>query len=129
MPYSTEVIDNGKGILHIGSESVTGQDLMTSASTVLKLVQSGLRPEYALTDLSAVTDFAASAADITHNAVLNRNIARLLPAVRIAIVASSDVVYGMARMWQALMDQSGWTSRVFRSSEEALSWLRDGTRG
>jgi hypothetical protein len=125
MPYSTEIIDNGKGIRHVGNGTVSGQDLMSSASTVLKMIQAGLKPEYALTDLSAVTDFSVSAAEIAKNALLNKDIAGLLPAVRIAIVAPNDVVFGMARMWQAHMDDSGWTSQVFRNRKEALVWLKN----
>ncbi len=127
MPYSTEVIDDGKGILHLGSGTVTGQDLMSSASAVLKIVREGLKPDYALTDLSAVTAFTVSADEIAKNVALNKDIARLLPSARIAIVASSDVVYGMARMWQAHMEGSGWTSRVFRHRSEAIAWLKDKT--
>jgi hypothetical protein len=37
MPYSTEVIETGKGILHIGTGTVTGSNLMSSASTVFNL--------------------------------------------------------------------------------------------
>ncbi len=129
MSYSTEVIDNGKGILHIGSGTVSGSDLMSSASTILNMVRGGLRPEYALTDLSAVTSFAVSADEIARNAELNRGIANLVPSARVAIIAPSAVVYGMARMWQAYMDDTGWKSRVFRLREEALLWLKEGTGG
>jgi hypothetical protein len=45
MPYTTEVIENGKAVLHIGTGTVTGSDLMSSASTVFNLIQQGLRPE------------------------------------------------------------------------------------
>jgi len=123
MPYTTEVIDNGKGILHIGSGTVTGNDLMASATTVLKLVQDGLSPRYGLTDLTHVTEFAVSSTEIERNAVLNSNIARLLPSVKLAIVAPTDNIYGMVRMWQAHMDNTGWRSEVFRRKEEALLWL------
>jgi hypothetical protein len=124
MPYSTEVIENGKGILHIGTGMVTGGDLMSSASTVFDLIKQGLRPEYGLTDLSDVTDFAVSAGEIEKNAELNSTIARHLPSIRLAIVAPADNIYGMARMWQAHTDRTGWTSRVFRTKAEALAWLK-----
>ncbi len=123
MPYTTEIIDNGKGILHIGSGTVSGDDLMASATAVLKLVREGLSPEYGLADLTKVTTFAVSTNEIERNTELNSAIARLLPSVRVAIVASADSIYGMARMWQAHMDKTGWKSQVFRRKEEALAWL------
>lgn len=42
MPYTTEIVDNGKGILHVGCGTVTGHDLMVSAMTVRKPVPEGL---------------------------------------------------------------------------------------
>jgi hypothetical protein len=123
MPYTTEVINNGTGILHIGSGTVSGNDLLTSVSTVLKLIQEGLTPKYGLTDLTNVTEFTVSSSDIERNAALNSEIARLLPSVKLAIVAPTDTIFGMVRMWQAHMDRSTWDAQVFRRHEDALAWL------
>ncbi|MDF1554178.1 MAG: hypothetical protein P1P84_13995 [Deferrisomatales bacterium] len=41
-----------------------------------------------------------------------------------AIVVSSDVEYGMARMYMALTDQIHPQTNVFRDTNEALEWLR-----
>ncbi len=128
MPYTTEVIDNGKGIQHIGSGTVTGQDLMLSAATVLKLVQEGLRPEFALTDLTEVKEFAVSSEELLRNAAFNNGIARYIPQAKVAIVAPASAIYGMARMWQVYVDSSGWKSQVFRRKEEALAWLKQEAR-
>jgi hypothetical protein len=122
MPYTSEVIDNGKGLLHIGSGTVTGNDLMASATTALKLVQDGLSPRYGPTDLTHLTEFAVSN-EIERNAILNSNIALLLPSVKLAIVAPTDNIYGMVRMWLAHRDRTRWRSEVFRRKEEALLWL------
>jgi hypothetical protein len=124
MPYTTEVIDNGTGILHVGSGTVSGNDLMTSASKVLKLVQEGLTPKYGLTDLTNVTKFAVSSSEIARNAALNNDIARLLPSVTLAIVAPTDNIFGMVRMWLTHTDTSTWKSQVFRNKEDALAWLK-----
>jgi hypothetical protein len=128
MPYTTDVIDNGKGILHIGSCTVTGEELMSSAATVLKLIQEGLKPEYGLTDLTDVKKFAVSAEDISKNAALNSGISRYLPSLKLAIIAPADDIYGMVRMWLAHIDSPGWTSNVFRRKDEALAWLKQDTR-
>ncbi len=124
MSYTTEVINNGTGILHIGSGTVSGNDLMTSASTVLKLVQEGLTPKYGLADLTDVTEFTASSSEIARNAALNNEIARLLPSITLAIVAPTDNIFGMVRMWLTHTDTSTWKSQVFRRKEDALAWLK-----
>jgi len=124
MPYTTEIIENGKGIQHIGSGTVTGEELMSSAATVLKLIQEGLKPEYGLTDLTDVKKFAVSAEEISRNAALNSGISRYLPSVKLAIIAPANDIYGMVRMWLAHIDSPGWTSHVFRRKEEAVAWLK-----
>jgi hypothetical protein len=107
MPYTTDVIDNGKGILHIGSGTVTGAELMLSAATVLKLVREGLKPEFGLTDLTDVKEFSVSAEEISRNAALNSGISRYLPSVKVAIIAPAPDIYGMVRRWQAHIDSPG----------------------
>jgi len=42
---------------------------------------------------------------------------------RVALVASSDAAYGLARMYQALREDSSAEFRVFRDLESARSWL------
>lgn len=44
---------------------------------------------------------------------------------RIAIVAPSDVAYGIARMYSALVEESGIEVRPFRELEGATAWLRE----
>jgi hypothetical protein len=43
--------------------------------------------------------------------------------IRSAIVTSTVVQYGMARMFQTLNDHPQITLRIFRDREEALAWL------
>jgi hypothetical protein len=42
---------------------------------------------------------------------------------RVAIVAASDVQYGLARMYQAFRSESPLDLRVFREMDEARAWL------
>ncbi len=44
---------------------------------------------------------------------------------RAAIVASGDVNFGVARIYQARMSQVPIDTEVFRSSEDALRWLSE----
>lgn len=129
MPYSTEVIDEGRGILHIGSGIVSGEEILSSAQGILKMVQEGLSPHYALTDLSKVTEFNVTSDEIRKNADINIAISRYAPSVRVAIIAPSDHVYGIARMWQVHSNKTGWVSEIFRNTEEAKEWLKGSASG
>jgi hypothetical protein len=54
-------------------------------------------------------------------------IAAQLDCGPVAIIVSSDVEYGMARMYMALTELKHPQTEVFRSCDDALAWLR--TRG
>jgi len=53
---------------------------------------------------------------------------RRLQDYKLAIVASEDVVYGMARMYQALTGDYVPHVAVFRDPAEAATWLGQGRR-
>jgi hypothetical protein len=78
---------------------------------------------------SAVWDFREAQFDMTPSDP--RELARFIlhnqPAKapeRIAFVASRDVDFGMARMFEAFREDPRTAFQVFRDYEEALSWAR-----
>jgi len=56
-------------------------------------------------------------------AALFARVDRTPDQTRVAFVASSDVGYGLARMYQAFRSESPLDLRVFRSMREARAWL------
>lgn len=92
---------------------LTAEDLTAKAPS--------LAPE--LVDLREIDDF-----DVTADAIRElaqraiRNAERLRPG-RMAFLVSSDAVFGMCRMFQALVDGSALEVRVFRDPPEAYAWL------
>ncbi|MCP3924845.1 MAG: hypothetical protein GY714_19885 [Desulfobacterales bacterium] len=40
-----------------------------------------------------------------------------------AIVAGSDLVFGVSRIWESLSDDNKIETMVFRNIEDSLSWL------
>lgn len=42
----------------------------------------------------------------------------------VAIVAGSDLAYGLARMYMAFITETGWEAELFRGRAEAVAWLR-----
>jgi len=45
------------------------------------------------------------------------------PGARRAVVVTNDVVFGMARMYQILTDESSDELQIFRNMDDALRWL------
>jgi hypothetical protein len=75
-------------------------------------------------DLSGVEQFQATPLDLTRLADLDVSIARLVPNLAIVVIASQPLVFGMARMWEALAHQTGWRIRIVQTRDEAIDWLR-----
>jgi hypothetical protein len=72
-----------------------------------------------LADLRDVTDLQVAASII-------REMVRLNPfgaGARRALVVTSDEVFGMARMYQLLTDESPDELQIFRKVDDALQWL------
>jgi hypothetical protein len=129
MPYSTEVIDGGRGILHVGRGIVSGEELLASANGILEMVKGGSSPSYALADLSEVADLCVSTEEIKRNAEINIQISKYIRNGKVAIVAPRDNIYGIARMWQAYSEETSWITRVFRSKSEAIEWIKGTEKG
>ena len=80
---------------------------------------------YALFDANGMIGVTATAKDI--NKIANQDIAGAgrMPTFLFAIFASSEVAFGLARMWELLVERSGWVTHVFRNRFDAVAWLRD----
>jgi hypothetical protein len=73
----------------------------------------------ALADLSEVTEVTVDALALEETA----SIPLYEPGTRRAIVAPSDVAYGVARMFAAYSERSGQDVRIFREMSAAEGWL------
>ncbi len=76
-----------------------------------------------LVDGSLITNVTLTQAGSKHLENLARNNLELLTNYRVAMLASSDLVFGMFRMWEMKIDDIGYELKVFRHREEAMTWL------
>ena len=51
---------------------------------------------------------------------------RSLGEARMALLARSELLYGLSRMFSAFAEQAGFDVEVFKRRDEALSWLHGG---
>jgi hypothetical protein len=125
MPYTTELIDGGRGVLHVGTGVLTGAEILAGARAAHSAPGRVGKFTHGLTDLSGVTELRLTAEEVRRISEENRITARIaVPGAPVAIVATSELVFGMARMWEVHVEDTGWTTRVFRSRAEAEAWLR-----
>jgi hypothetical protein len=124
MPVETHYVDEGRGAYKRALGVVTSTDLLVTG-----LVQSqddvhtpGLK--YILYDFTDATDVHIGHETLGPLVELNRRTAAIAPSGVVAIVATNPLLFGLARSWQSLTADLGWSSRVFQGRTEAVSWLR-----
>jgi len=121
MPYSTEFVDNNRGVIHTGQGVVLGTEILAGA-IALHAHASTLR--HGLVDLTDVEELHISTAELQLIAAENQKTARIATAVVVAVAASGNLAYGLSRMWEVFAESTGWVINVTRSRVEAEAWLR-----
>jgi len=117
--------DEDRNVLHTRFfGAVTDKDLRDQAAAVAsdRRVRYGVRE---LVDLSGIDEIDGSPStfeDVIHS---DRVHAGKLEGMRTAIVAPTDVLYGLSRMYKALAElmESPATVMTFRTVQEAEDWL------
>jgi len=124
MPFTVEFIEQGRGILYVGAGVLMGSEVLAAKAALLADPDRVRNVLFLLVLLGDVTECPATTAEIRQLALLDQQIAQMNPDIVLAAVAPQDLMFGMARMWQAFTDTIGWTMAVFRSRAEADEWIR-----
>jgi hypothetical protein len=105
------------------SGELTGQEMLDATRRLMTNPEQARRLDSGLISLVDVTALRAGADDIRTLVELDRQLATLIPRATVAFVAPRDHYFGMARMWEGLLNVPGWTSHVFRALGDAEAWL------
>lgn len=122
MPYEATYSNDDRCITYVGSGLVLGAALVSATRALIADVRTPSLT-HCLIDLSGVTDLHVSNDEIDIIAAEGRRVAAIAPHVTVAVVATRDLAFGLARMWEALVATPGWKTRVFRDRGAACEWL------
>lgn len=114
--------DPDTGILTIQPTDEFGADEVERFLRALYRSASKSAPPAMLWDLSGVS--LAPPVDVQSITSFVRRYRPNTPGCT-AVVADKDVVYGLARMGQAYLDDLPFEFHVFRSRDDALAWLQN----
>ena len=125
MPYTIEMDLRRQRVWFKGLGVYTPADAFQSIQDMLD------HPQFeagfdVLIDMSQVEDVSLWGTDIREKVEFDRKLIDRLGAARWAFVAPNDLVFGLARMYQALMDDTPIEANTFRDLSTAQSWLDDG---
>jgi len=124
MPFSVKWNAEGQTVLCSGSGVVTGQEILRDTEACLARHERLRTLLRATIVLAGITGLEITVEEVRVIASLDARLAALNPRVTVAIVAPQDVVFGFARMWETLVEATGWKTRVFRTEPEAEAWLK-----
>ncbi len=122
MPISYE-IDTRLGLIRTTAMGVlTDADLVAHKRALASdpRIKPGMRE---LSDVRGVEQLEVTLAGIGTFVSMDAEPAAMPDDYRLAIVASTDVVFGMARLYQQRTDEELKRVGIFRTMEEAAAWL------
>jgi hypothetical protein len=118
MPYSFVIDPEHRLVISAAWGILRGEELVAHARALK--AEPGFEPSFAqVADLRGITEVLVGSAGLL-------SLARHNPfgaGSRRAVIVATDVVFGMARMYGLMSDDTPDELRVFREEAEALEWL------
>ena len=122
MPFSIEIDAVKRRILTCCTGHITGDDLFEYYEKLRKTP--GFSPRMdELFDLSDVGSIDLTSADIVSFSRHTQPSTRQGETVRVAVVAPTDLAFGLSRMYELLQSDSVNDLQVFRDQALAVAWL------
>ena len=123
MAFTMEFLDQGRGIQFIGSGHLTGEEMIAPKHRLLADPETLKPVRFAIVSLIDVTRFEISPKEVHELAAIDQRIGAIAPSVAVVVIAPRTHDFGMARMWETILDVPGWTSSVVRTRVEADAFL------
>jgi len=126
MPVKLREIAGGRGLVFAYSGTLTVKDTDERLRLLLEHPERLPRLYFILVDFSDCDSLQFTQEEIKLVAEQDKALRNHLPAgFVVAIIAVRDLQYGLARMWQTYVEESGVTSAICRTAAEAETWLRE----
>lgn len=129
MPYTLEYRETDGGVITTYSGKVTEDEYRQCLKEKFLLGEKSMShekmgaPRYSISDFADVTAFDVSVEAVKYSANLSQTIMKTNETGLMAVVAPNDHEFGMGRLWQAYIGSQGERAKIFRSKEEASSWI------
>jgi hypothetical protein len=118
-------MQDGAGLLFICTGNVTAKDLLDAKDRLMETPTRLRECQFAIVDLGLASSLQLSPDEVRQIAERDREIAVITrPGLPVAVLAPTDVAYGLARMWEVFVENTGWETIVFKAREEGEDWVR-----
>jgi SpoIIAA-like len=123
VPYLTDLIDDGTGLLRVGVGVLTGEEIIQAISSLTTTCTDPGRITHALVDFTHVTKLSVSEQEFQRIVEIDKAKHQDLNITRSAVVAPNGFVFGLACMYVGHTGLPDMEIKVFRTMEEAKAWL------
>jgi len=127
MPVNVNLIQGGIGIVFLSDGIVLGREIIEANRTIYTR-ENLLRLKYKIIDRTNCTEYCVSGAEMQTIAAQDQIASEVNPNILFLHIATTPVQYGMIRMWQAYIDETGLRSEIFEDRASADAWLKDNLR-
>ena len=107
-----------------GMGLMTDEDVIEANNTIYASEEKIAQLKYQLCDYTKVDKFEISNFELRRIASQDEKAATLNPDMLVAIVSVQDLMFGLARMWEAYAGETPFETAVFREWEEAKAWIQ-----
>jgi hypothetical protein len=122
MPITYQIDDERGVVLTVASGILTTGELIAHKEQLMNdpRFKSGI---VELSDVRAIEKINVNGGDVRQFAEIDRTYEDRLKNYKLAIVASGDLVFGLARMYEMQTESHNPGVMVFRDVEKAKTWL------
>jgi hypothetical protein len=125
MSVQLEFVQEGLGVIFRCRGEVNVQQFVDANRQLMATNAEIKKLKFAIGDLIGMDPMYVAPSEMEKIVQQNHQIAALLPeGVIVALLAEQNVVYGLARMWEAFVAGINWETQSFRAEDEARAWLR-----
>ena len=122
MPYENIWEERGVYIRFTGV--VTSGEVQRSNEELYRDPRFFSAMDYQIADFLSCNSIQAEPEEVRLIASLDAEMSRRHPGVRVAIVTTTQVIYGYSRMYQLCTEQSHWETEIFDSLAAARTWIK-----
>jgi hypothetical protein len=106
------------------SDTVSGTDIIAANKEIYRN-ENFLKQRYQLVDKTKCSEYQVSNEEI--QLIVEQDIAasKINPNVIVALISPTPMQYGMSRMYQGYVGDSGFLTEVFRDRKSAEKWIEE----
>lgn len=126
MPIKIKVLHDGMGVLYDCHGMLTGKDFIDANGHILVSGEEIKQLRYGLIDATSISDISISESEMISIASQDEKIASLVSdGAVVAVIANSDFAFRLSRIWESLIEHTGWETMSFRDRLMAESWIQE----